>query len=441
MKVVICGLGAGGLHAALTIRKRNKDAEITFIDRKDFDMLHPCGLPYVLEGTVDSFEKLKHTLPDMGFTKILRHEAFRLIPGEHRIETRDLTTGQIASVNYDKLIIATGSSAVIPPIPGAQELLWKGVFIVDSYESTFKLSEFVKGKRAAIVVGAGAIGLETAHALRMRGLSVTVIEMLPCAFAKSLDQDMAGILQEYLIAKGIGLQFGAKLERIEGTDFVTGAVVSGTVMPCDLVILAAGVRSNTAYVKDSGVAFGKWGIQVNERMQTNVPDVYAIGDCVQVHSLIDQRDWMMQLAVAAYKQGIVAGANIAGIDRTYKGALTTFASKIGELEIAATGFTSGFVEGAISGKATGLTKPEWCHGGKELTVKVIADPKTKRIVGGQAIGYAGASERINIISAAIKGKSTMLDLSETEMAYCPALSDTYDVLMQAADNCLRKMER
>jgi len=440
MKLLILGSGTGGLFAAVTVKKRMRDAEIVFIDKKDFELLHPCGLPYVIEGKVESFDELKGTLPDMGFTKKLKHEALGIMPDKKAVLVKNLDTSEEFEETYDKLLIATGSSALVPPVPGAKELLGKGVFKVDSFDESYALAEYAKNSKMAIVVGAGAIGLETAVALRAKGLEVTVVEMMEYSLARAIDPDIAKILDDSLTATGINMMFSSKLEQVKGSDKVESVTVAGNDIQADIVILAAGVRSNTDLLADSGIELGKWGIKVNEKMQTNIEDIYAVGDCVQIKSLIDKRDWMMQLAVAAYKQGMVAGTNIIGKDASYKGALTTFSSKIGNLEVAATGFNSSCAEcDIITGKSTGQTKPHWCQGGTEITVKILCDNKG-RIIGGQAIGEYGAASRINVLSIAIQAGFSVHQLSETELTYCPAISETYDVLMKAADNCIRKME-
>jgi len=433
MNIVIIGSGTGGLFTAVTIKKQNRDAQITFVDKKDFDLLHPCGLPYVLEGKVDSFEKLKSDLPDMGFVKMHQHEAISVNPSDKKVEIRNLES-ETSQLDYDKLVIASGASAVVLPVSGVD---LKGVFTLDNWENSFALSEMAKTAKKATVVGAGAIGLETANALKERGLEVTIVEMLPCALAKAIDPDMSKILEEYLKTKGINLMFDSKVEEIKGNNNVESVVVNGNIMETDIVVMAAGVKPNTDFLKDSGITMGKWGITVNEQMQTNFPDIYAVGDCVQTKSLIDCRDWMMQLAVAAYKQGIVAGNHILGNDAAYKGALTTFSSKIGDMEVAATGFNSHCVD-AIAGKAKALTRPEWCSGGKDLTIKLLVD-KTGKLLGGQAVGEEGAAHRIDVVSTAIKAGFSIYDFSEIELTYCPAISETYDVLMQAADNAIRKL--
>ncbi len=429
------------MFAGITIKKHSMDTDVTFIDNKSFDMLHPCGIPYVIEGRIGDFEHLKHELPDMGFKRYMRHEIKKIDPSQKTVEAENLDSGGRITVKYDRLIIATGASAIMPPVPGIEGTPPKGVFKIDRYEDSIAISDFAKKGMAAAVIGAGAIGLETAYALKKRGLDVFLVEMLPYALAKAIDQDISKVLEDYLSGMGVKLMFNSKLERVNASEKVDSIIVDGKEIPCSMIVLAAGVRANTKFLEGSGIDMGKWGIVVNEKMQTSVPDIYAVGDCVQLKSLIDKRDWMMQLAVAAYKQGVVAGMNIAVREKLYKGALTTFVSKIGELEIAATGFNSHFAgENIVVGKARALTKPEWCGGGSEITVKIIADKGTGKILGCQAVGKEGVAERVNVASTAIQAGFTVHELSETELAYCPAVSQTYDALMQAADNAIRRLE-
>jgi len=441
MKIIIIGMGTGGLFSAITIKKRERDAEIVFFDKKDFDILHPCGLPYAIEGRINSFDALKSELPDMGFIKFHKHEVKKIISNEKKLLVENLKNKEISEHNYDKLIIASGGKQFIPDIPGVK---LKGVFSVHGYRECFELSEYIKTCKKAIIIGAGAIGLETSIALKRRGLDVTVVEMMKNSLPNSLDSDIAMILDDYLKEQGISLMFNSRIMEIKGKEKVSNVVLNTNdnikELETDLVVLAMGVRGNNGIVKGTDINMGKYGIITNERMQTNHPDIYAIGDCIQVKSFIDNRDTSMHLAVAAYKQGLVAGKNILGIPAKYKGALGTFASKIGDMEVAATGFHSGTKDiETISGKAKSLTKPSWCSG-EDITLKIISD-KDGMLIGGQAIGLSGAAARINILCAAISSRASVYNLADMEMAYCPEVSETYDVLMQAADNLIRKINR
>jgi NADH oxidase (H2O2-forming) len=441
--ITIIGLGSGGFAALLAIRRTDPEAIITIIERRSYDMFSPCGMPYAIEGTVD-LEKLVFSVPvDERMTKLLMHEAQAIDPVKRNVTSKNIKTGEILSIPYDSLIIAQGAEPFIPPIKGAKENLGKGVYVLHDLESTRKIMGHVSSARKAVVVGAGPIGLEICAALRTKGLDVVVVEMLSCAMSRALDRDMAKFVEKSLSEGGIKLIFNKSVDSINGSP-VNSVSVGDEIIEADIVILASGVRANFDMVKNTGIELGKWGIKTNAAMETNIKGIYAIGDCVETVSLINHRPTMMQLSSSAYRQGMVAGANAAGGYDIYEGALGTFVTVIGDIEVAATGFNEFFAEAAgyktIIGKAHGKNKPEYYPGAKDITVKIIADEKTGRVLGGQAIGD-GAGGRINVISMAIRCGMDVYSLSRTEMAYCPRVAENYDVLNKAADFATRKLEK
>lgn len=439
VKIVIIGLGSGGFAASLAIRRTDPEASITIIERRSYEMFSPCGMPFAIEGIV-SLDDLRFSLPeDKQITKLLGHEAVALNPTNKIIAVRNLN-GEIFSVPYDSLILASGAEPFIPPIKNAKEALDKGVFVLHDLESARKIIEYSTKAKKAVVVGAGPIGLEIAVALQKKGLDVTVVEMLSYALPKSLDRDMAKMVEDSLEKQGIKLLMNKSVDCINGMP-VESVSLEDEVMT-DMVILASGVRTNLEMAKVAGIEIGKWGIKTNARMETNIKGIYAIGDCIETVSLINHRPTMMQLSSAAYRQGIVAGTNAAGGYDTYEGALSTYVSLIGENEVAATGFTESFAESAgynvVSGKAHGKSKPEYYPDSKDITVKIIADAKTGKVLGGQAVGE-GAGGRMNVIAIAIKVGMDIYELSKIEMAYCPMVAENYDVLNKAADFAVRKI--
>lgn len=440
MKIVLVGLGAGGLFAGIAVKKQNRNASLIVIDKKDYDLLSPCGLPFAIEGVVPSFNDVVHDyhLPDI--EKHMEHEVIDLDPKNKKITVQHDDTK--FTMEYDKLILDLGSSPSIPPIPGAYEYLNKGVFTVSDIYDCSNLKKWAKKGHPAIVVGAGAIGLETAIALRHIGMDVTVVEMLDSLLPKAIDPDMASLIQKHMDELGINILTGSRLEEIKGEHSVKSVTIDGKVCDAQLVVMASGVKQNCDIAKTAGLNIAKFGIVTNERMQTSDPDIYAIGDCVQVRNAIDGKDWTMQLAVAAYRQGMVAGTNAAGGDDKYKGALTTFASKIGMVEVAATGYNSFFAKemgyDIFVAKAKGLTRPEWYPGPEEIVLKVIFNKKDGKILGAQCIAPDGAAGRINVMSAAISAGFDVHRMQNIELAYCPAVSETYDVINKVADIASKK---
>ncbi len=442
-RIVILGLGSGGFAASLAIRRTDPEASVTIIEKRAYDMFSPCGMPFAIEGIV-SLDDLKFSLPgDRQITKLPEHEVQAINPAEKNIVVKKLRTQETVSIPYDSLIIALGAQPFIPPINGAKENIDNGVFTLHDIESAKKIIEYAKKSKRAIVVGAGPIGLEIAVALKEKGLDVQVVEMLSSALPRALDKDMAKVVEQSLEESQIKLLLNKTVRSINGSP-VESVSVNNEIIKTDMVILASGVRANVDLAKNAGIEIGRWGIKTNAKMETNIKDIYAVGDCIETVSLINHRPTTMQLASAAFRQGMVAGTNAAGGYDTYDGALSTYVSIIGKLEVASTGFSEFFAESAgfkiISGKAQGKNKPVYYPGAKDIIVKVIADARNGRVLGGQAIGE-GAAARINVISLAIKNGMDVYSLSQTETAYCPMLAESYDVLNKAVDFAVRKLEK
>jgi len=398
---------------------------------------------FAIEGIV-SLEKLKFSLPeDKKITILLGHVALSIAQAEKNIDVKNSNTGDILKVPYDSLIIALGSLPFIPQIKGAKEALGRGVFVLHEIEDARNIIEYAGRSKKAVVVGAGPIGLEIAVGLSKNGLDVTVVEMLANALPRALDKDMAKLVESSVKGGGIRLIMNKSVSSINGSP-VSSANVGEEIIETDMVILASGVRANVDIAKNAGIEVGKWGIRTNSRMETNIKGIYAVGDCIETVSLIDHRPTIMQLSTAAYRQGMVAGTNAAGGYDTYEGALGTFVSLVGDLEVAATGFNEFSAKEAgfetISGKAQGKSKPEYYPGSKDITVKILADAKTGRILGAQAVGE-GAGARMNVLSLAIRTGVDIYSLARTEMAYCPMLAENYDVLNKACDFAVRRMNR
>jgi len=295
------------------------------------------------------------------------------------------------------------------------------------------------------MVGGGAIGLEIALSLRRLGLEVWVTKRTPPPLPRNLDPDMGNIITDYLESQGLHTLFGKGIDSINGGDHVESVVIAGEIIPTDLVVMAVGVRPESEVAERSGIATERGGIVIDERMRTSVKDVYAIGDCALTFSNIDKDNISTNLATTAFLQAAVAGVNAAGGDMVYGGTLGTFVSFIGELEVACTGYNSRIAEGhgfkVLTGRINMTVKPRWMPGAKVISVKLVVDAETGRILGGQAIGEEGAAWRINIVALAIRKKMTIEDFVTIELAYCPAVSDLYDPLLVAADAALRRFRR
>ncbi|MBU7030199.1 MAG: FAD-dependent oxidoreductase [Theionarchaea archaeon] len=439
MKVVIIGLGTAGYAAAMEAARRG--AEITIIEKRDFETFSPCGLPYVIDGSIPTFEDLKHTVKLRNTKKLLSHQVESIDVNQKRVFAKDLSTGDTKDIVYDTLIIATGTTPVVPPIAGARDLLGRGTYVVSGVEDTTQLKEKADVSESCVVIGAGAIGLETACTLHSKGLSVTVVEMLSHVFPQAIDADIALDVKAHLESVGIPIYLNAKVESI-AEEKGKIRITADKEYTCDFALIAAGVKANYALAEKAGIEIGEWGIKVTPRMETSAKNVYACGDCIETFSYLNGKPWMMQLATSALQMGAIAAVNATGGDATYQGCLNTFASELAGREIASCGFTEAQAklfgyEPAI-GKGQGTVTADYYPGEDTVKVKLIVNKKDHKLLGGQAFGK-GAFWRVNVISMALKARMTVEEFSTMELAYTPPLSPSYDALQKACDFVLRRL--
>lgn len=390
-RIVIIGFGSAGYSALMAARKQDPKAQITVIDPKDQDLLHPCGLPYSLEGIVDPG----------GLTQDIHLDRMKVekVPGKaSAIDAVSKTVtvereGETLEVPYDRCLICPGSRALVPPIPGAAECIGRGLFTLTSKTDLDAIKANLKETKKAVVIGAGAIGLETAVALKAHLEEVTVIEMQDRILPGVLDPDMAKGVAESLEEEGITLKLGAGVEKILGDKSFSGVVVAGEELEARLGILSAGFAPRMELAESAGLDTSRLGITVNSQMETSVPGIFAAGDCAATVSVIDEKEVGAKLATSAYKQGIIAGTSIAGGEAVYRGSAGTFVTTIGSLEVAGTGFTTeaakerGF--DVAAGKIKTYQLPEYFPGGDDINIKVLVDKKSRCIIGGQAWGSQG----------------------------------------------------
>lgn len=447
MEIVIVGLGSGGLYASKSALGFNRKCHVTIIEKRDFDQFSPCGLPYVLDGTVKDFEALKYDVPEIStkLAKLINHEVVSVNNEKKIVQAADNAGSNIKEVKYDSLILANGASPINLPIPGAKELVGKGVHFVSNIEDTKALLEAAKSsdKKSAVIVGGGATGLEVAVGLRELGLDVAVTKRTPHPFPRNLDPEMGKVIVEHLEKLGIRVLFGKGIESIDGTRKVESVKIAEETIECDIVVMAVGMRGNTKLAEGIGAKIEKGLVLVNNRMETTVKDIYAVGDLVRTYSRIDGTPLTMQLATSAYRQGMVAGINAAGGNTTYPGALNTFVVCVGGLEIASTGYFLekakglGYTAKAVSTRCE--DKPHYMPDAKEINLRVILNAKDGKILGAQAVGEQGAGWRANLFALAIQGEMTLYDLMDAELSYNPPISQMYDPISQVAEIGLKRL--
>ncbi|MBS7633989.1 FAD-dependent oxidoreductase [Candidatus Bathyarchaeota archaeon] len=444
-KIVIIGAHAAGCDATSAARLTDKNAEITMLTNEKHVGYSRCGLPFVLGGHIKSFADLI----------VFPQSYFRMMKIDLKIETNvtnidvkaktvefQYRDGRMETLQYDSLIIAAGARSVIPPIKGREK---RGVFTLRTIEDCERIEQAMKEAKSAVVIGAGLIGLETGVAFVERGLKTTVVELLPQVLPAMLDKDVADAVQKELEGKGLKIITGRSVDEILGNEKVSGISVGGEQVPADIVVVATGVRGNTELAQKAGIELGETRlIKVNMRMETNVKDVYACGDCVETINLITKRPTVCQLGTTAVRQAKVAGTNAAGGYAIFPGVLGASVTKLFDIEVGAVGLGEASAQRAgietVSASFTGKTKAQYYPGALPIKVKIIAEKETEKIIGGQMIGGEGVAQRVNALSFAILKEMTVKELAKAETCYAPPLAETWDPITLTAQMLLRKLK-
>ena len=443
-RIVIIGAHAAGVDAASAARKTDRTAEITLITKQRQAGYSPCGIPFVLGRHIPSFDKLivfpQSYFQMMKLNLMLETTATNIDTKAKTVEIQD-KTGTQKTLEYDSLILTTGSYPFVPPIKGREK---QGVYVLKTIEDGKKIDQAIENSKSAVVVGAGLIGLETAVAFVERGLKTTVVELLPQVLPAMLDADMAKIVQNMLEEKGMRIITGHAVDEILGEEKVTGVSVAGEQIPCDIVVVATGVRANTELAKNAGITIGETrGIKTNMRMETSAKDVYAAGDCAESVHLVTGRPTLSQLGTTAVRQAKVAGTNAAGGYAIFPGVLGSAVTKFFDTEIGVTGLTEFFAKRVgletVTGTITSKTRPEYYPGGLPIKIKLVVEKETERIVGAQMIGGEQVTQRVNALSFAIQKQMTVRDLAKADTAYAPPLNETWEPMVLAAEIALRKL--
>jgi len=436
------GFESAGMTAASAASMTDPTAKITVIERRPYAIYHPCGIPFAIGGEVPDIQKLIESAPPMPNVEVrTATEAIALDTKAKKVEIQELKAKKRRTVEYDALILATGSYAFKPKIPG---VALQGVHAVKTVEDGQAIiDELSRAKRAA-VVGAGPIGLEAAAAIRSRGLEVVLVEELPSVLPNMLDPDMAGLVTERLRENGIEVICGQGVRGILGKQRVSSISVGGRELPADLVIIATGVRPEVKLAKEAGIRLGETGgIKVDERMLTSSGGVYAAGDCAETFCAITKRPALSQLSTAAIQMGKVAGINSAGGEETFEGTLNTAVTTAFGLEVASTGLTTNAAERAgidpVAGRIRTFDRPRYYPGGRPITVKLLVEPREHRLIGGQVVGSDGAAERVNLLALAIKKGMTVEELSRIDYCYVPPVCDVIEPLVVAVEAVLRRL--
>jgi CoA-dependent NAD(P)H sulfur oxidoreductase len=446
-RLLIIGGGAAGMSAASAARRLRSDIEIVVLERGQHVSFVLCGLPYFIADVVKSPDDLiLHTPESFRAERDVDVrtgcEVKYINAREREVELVDVATRVRSVISYDKLIIAAGAQPIVPQIRG---LGLAGVFALRSIESGAAIKDFVARKpvRNASIIGAGYIGLEMAESLRRVGAQVTMIEAGDSVLPNS-EPEIAEMIERELKRNSIELrkqQLALSFEAGVGGS-VEKVTTDGGDVPADMVLIAAGARPDAAIARETGIVIGELGgIVTDEMMQTNIPDVYAAGDCVETRGVITGRPIFLPLGTTANKQGHVAGENACGGHAVFPGILGSLSFRVFDLEVARTGFSEDQARAAgfdpMSAVVQFPSRSSFYPGGEMLTLKLVADRQSRRLLGGQMAGNESVAKRVDTIATAIHAKMTVSDLIYLDLAYSPPFGPVWDGIQLAAQELLQ----
>lgn len=447
MKVLVIGGVAAGTKTAAKLKREDRSIEVTVIS-KDKDISYAgCGLPYYVGGMIEEPGELIVNTPEKyaaltGVTVLTGKEAIRLDVASKSVAVKDVATGEEEMLGYDKLVISVGASPSVPPVKG---MGLSGVFTMRTPDDAIRVRDYVQdnGVKKAVVVGAGFIGLEMAENLQQQGLAVTVIDFASQILPNILDEEMAVYGKKHLLKKGIRVITGTKAEEIVGEERVSAVKTSAGTLSCSLLIMAAGIRPNTAFLEGSGLEMNRGTILVDKTMKTNLPDIYAAGDCVQVTSRITGKGQWSPMGSSANLEGRTLAQVMAGAQKEYPGVLGTGVVKLPGLNCGRTGLTEAQAKAAGYEVETVLAvtddKAHYYPDAAFFATKLIADKKSHKLLGIQVFGPGAVDKMVDIAVMGINMGARLEDFENADFAYAPPFSTAIHPFVQAVYVLLNKL--
>ncbi len=440
-KILIVGGVAGGATAAARLRRLKENAEIIIFEKGEYVSFANCGLPYYIGNKIENRENLIIRTPKSIETRFnvdvrVNNEVVDIDPEKKKVKVKDLKNNKTYFEDYDKLVLSPGAEPLKPPIEGIDEV--DNLFTLRDIPDTDSIKKLVESEKVqkAVVVGGGFIGLEMTENLKNAGLNVSLVEMMDQVMPP-LDYDMAVKIHNHLREKDIDLHLEDGVKSFKREDGESKVVLeSGKKLKSDIIILAIGVRPETELAEKAGLEIGEVrGIKVNEYLETSDPDIYAIGDAIEIKHKVDGEPCYIPLAGPANKQGRIVANNIAGQKEKYKGTQGTFITKVFDLTVASTGMNEKTLKrkGINYEKSFTISRSHvgYYPGAKKMTIKVIFDPRNGRLYGAQIVGKEGVDKRIDVLANAIRFEKTVFDLQELELAYAPPYSAAKDPVNMA----------
>ena len=441
MRVIIVGAVAAGMSAAAKLKRMKPEYDVVVYEKTDVVSFGACGLPYFVGGFFDdannmiarSAEKFRETGIDLN----VFHEVVKVDTEAKKVTVRNLETNVEFEDSYDKLMIATGASSIIPPIKNVK---LENVSTLKTMEDGIKVKELLNKEenQKVAIIGAGFIGVEVIEAAKKNGKEVTVVQLQDRILAEVFDKEITDLLEEEIRNHDVNLLLDETVMEINKKENITTIKTAKREFDTDMVIVATGFRPNTAFLKDSGIEMLKNGaIVVDKYGKTSIEDVYAAGDCATINSAITNKAIYVPLATGANKLGRIVGENLAGANNAFQGSLASSCIKVMNMEAARTGLSEKEVKAlGFDYKTkfiTDMNQTSYYPGRQKIYVKLIYDAHTKVIYGGQVAGYKDAVQRCNVIAACIYGKMTTEQLGMLDLSYAPPFSRTWDVLNVAGN--------
>ena len=440
MKVVIVGGVAGGATAAARIRRLDEKAEIVVFERSGYISYANCGLPYYIGDVITDAEELTLQTPESFYSRFrvdmrVHHEVTAIHPEKKTVSVKNLKTGEEFEESYDKLILSPGAKPTQPRFSGTE---LDKVFTLRTVEDTLRIKKYINQNhpKSVVLAGGGFIGLELAENLRELGMDVTIVQNGK-QLMNLFDHDMASFIHNEMRKHGVKLALGHTVEGFEDRDGGVDVLLKDEApLHADMVVLAIGVTPDTALAKEAGLELGiKGAIVVNDRMETSVPDIYAAGDAVQVKTFVTGEDALISLAGPANKQGRIIADNICGLDSRYNGSQGSSVIKVFDMTAALTGINERSAKAAGLDADTVILSPMshagYYPGGKVMTMKVVFEKDTYRLLGAQIVGYEGVDKRIDVLATAIRAGMKATDLKDLDLAYAPPYSSAKDPVNMA----------
>lgn len=440
MKVVIVGGVAGGASAAARIRRLDESAEIIVFEKTGYISYANCGLPYYIGDVITDSSDLTLQTPESFWTRFrilvkVNHEVTNIDVTQKTVTVKNLLTGTECEEPYDKLLLSPGAKPVKPNLSGIDS---EKIFSLRTVEDTFRIHDYLEKTKAqsAVIVGGGYIGIEVAENLKEKGLNVTIVQR-PNQLMNTLDYDMASFVHSKLRAKGISLRLNSNVTsfRQDGERIVT-LLEDNSEIAADMVLLAIGVAPENSLAKQAGLKLGvKGSIVVNDRMETSVQDIYAVGDAIQVKHFVTEEDTVIALAGPANKQGRIAADNICGGDSHYQGSMGSSIIKIFDMTVAGTGLTEKVAKSmGIDCESVVLSPAShagYYSGAKVMTMKVVFEKDTWKLLGAQIVGTEGVDKRLDVLATAMHAGMKANMLKDLDLAYAPPFSSAKDPVNMA----------